>query len=63
MNDTKLAEFSDAACSMKKYQWIHLHNAPVNNDVGDKHDGKEFMKLSEYMKNICTQPLKLDDTR
>ena len=62
VNDTNLSELADAACSMKKYQLITLHSTPVNNDVGDEHDGKEFMKLSEYMKNICTQPYKFHDT-
>ena len=46
----------------EKYPLIPINNAPVNNDVGDKHDGKEFMELSEYMKNICTQPYKFHET-
>ena len=62
VNDTKLAELADAAYYMKQYQLIPLHNSPENNDLGDEHDGKEFMELSEYMKKICTEPSKFHET-
>ena len=63
VNATKLSKFADVACSIEKYQIIPLHNALVNDDVGDEHDGNKFIELSEYMKLICTEPLKFDDSR
>ena len=52
MNDIKLAYLEDVVCSMKQCKLIPLHNAPENNDVGDKHDSNKLMELSEYMKNM-----------
>ena len=43
MNDTKLSDLTDEAFSMKEFRLVPLYNAPENNDIGEEHDGKEFM--------------------
>ena len=55
MNNTKLAKLADLTCCMEIDKSVHLDNTPVNTDVGDKHDGQKFMKLSEYMNKVCTE--------
>ena len=58
VNDTKLSKLAYVACCIKKYKSINFNNTPLNTDVGEKHDGQIFMKLSEYMNKLCTETYK-----
>ena len=49
VNYTKLAYLEYLACSMKQCQLKPPHNAPENYDVGDEHDVKKIIVLSEYI--------------